>query len=212
MDDLAQREAPAEPRHDLVLHEVLHFEGHARQRDHRAAVAFEPHAGGRAVGVEEHRARRGHEGLRAVQFVVFDAARREHAFDVGGDRLVADHAAAEECGERLLGDVVLRGAQTSGQHDDLRVAERALHGFGDACGVVAHRVLGEHDDARGVEVAGDGDRIGVGDLSDQNLVADGDDRGFHASSLLRTSRVRSPAAPASAIRARHMSRTRRGPS
>ena len=79
----------------------------------------------------------------------------EHAFDVGGDRLVADHAAAEECGERLLGDVVLRGAQTSGQHDDLRVAERALHGFGDACGgVVAHRVLGEHDDARGVEGGG----------------------------------------------------------
>ena len=46
-----------------------------------------------------------------------------------------------------------------------------------------------------LRVAGDGYRIGVGDLSDQNLVADGDDRGFHASSLLRTSRVRFAGGP-----------------
>jgi hypothetical protein len=36
-----------------------------------------------------------------------------------------------------------------------------------------------HDDARGVEVAGDGYGIGIHDLTDEDFIADSDDRCFH---------------------------------
>ncbi len=52
--DLPQGETGFQTRHYLVGHQVLHFEGDARQRNHDLAVLFEPHAGGRAVGVEKH--------------------------------------------------------------------------------------------------------------------------------------------------------------
>ena len=52
-------------------------------------------------------------------------------------------------------------------------------GFDDLRAVVADREpLADHD-ARGVEVFGDGDRIGVHDLADENFVADGDDGCLH---------------------------------
>ena len=49
----------------------------------------------------------------------------------------------------------------------------------DGIAVVADRFLFGNDDARRVEVAGDGCGVGVDDLSDEDFVADGDDRGFH---------------------------------
>lgn len=43
--DLPQGETGFQTRHYLVGHQVLHFEGDARQRNHDFAVLFEPHAG-----------------------------------------------------------------------------------------------------------------------------------------------------------------------
>ena len=44
---------------------------------------------------------------------------------------------------------------------------------------VAHRAFLFDDDARRVEVTGDGDGVGIDDLPDQDFVADRKDGGFH---------------------------------
>lgn len=179
MDDLPQREAGLQAGHHLVLHQVLHLERHARQRDDDVPLALEPHARGRAVGVEQHRAARGDHRLRTVEFVELDAAFGEHFLNVPGHPFVVAHVAAEHLREGLFGDVVLRGAESSGDDGHLRAGEGALRGFDDLRAVVADRdFLADHD-ARRIEVLGDGDRIGVDDLPDEYFVADGDDGCLH---------------------------------
>ena len=158
---------------------MLHLERYARKRHRDVSVAFEPHARGRAVGVEQHRAARGNHRLRAIQFVELDAPFGEHLFYVAGDPLIVAHLAAEHLREGLLGDVVLRGAESAGDDGDLRSGHGASDGFDDLRAVVADRELLADHDARGVEVFGDGDRIGVHDLADEDFVADGDDGCLH---------------------------------
>lgn len=53
------------------------------------------------MGVEKHGAARRDERLIAVQAVVFDSARFEHAPHVVGDGLIAYEPGAEELGEGL---------------------------------------------------------------------------------------------------------------
>ena len=179
MDNLAEREVRLQTRHHLVLHQVLHLEGYARQRDDHLAAPLEPHAGGRAVGVEEHRAALGYERLAAVEFVEVDAARLEHPPDVLLDRRVDNQPTVEHLGEGLLRDVVLRGAEAARENHDVGLGEAALERFDDLPAVVAYRALLVHDDTRRVEVFGNGYRIGVHNLADENLIADGQDGGLH---------------------------------
>jgi len=177
--DLPQGEAGFETRHHFVLHEVFHFERHARQRDHDTAVAFEPHPRRCAVGVEQHRAAGGNERLSPVEVVVGDAPAFEHPAHVPGDPFVAHQFAAEQLGERTFGDVVLRGTEAAGEDRHVAAVHGAAERGDDGVAVVADRFLFGDDDARRVEVAGDGCGVGVDDLSDEDFVADGDDRGFH---------------------------------
>ena len=179
MYDLAQFEVRLEPRHDLVLHQMLHFVGYARQRNDHFAAAFEPHARRRAVRVEQHRAAGRNQSLSAVEVVEFDAPLFEHPFYMVGDGLVRDEFAAEHFGQRLFGDVVLGGAESAGDDCDVRLAEGAFHAPDDLRAVIADRDFFMHDDARGVEVAGDGYGIGIHDLTDEDFIADSDDRCFH---------------------------------
>ena len=137
--------------------------------------------GGGAVGVEEDRAAVGNERLSSVQLVESDAAALEHPFHVVGHAFVDVHPRAEELGQGPLRDVVLRGAQTARDDDDLAVGQRPLQRLYDLCPVVADRALLAHDDAGGIQVFRDGYGVGVDDLSDQDLVADGDDGCLHGS-------------------------------
>ena len=144
--DLPQGETGFQTRHYLVGHQVLHFEGNARQRNHDFAVLFEPHAGGRAVGVEKHGAARRDERLIAVQAVVFDSACFEHAPHVVGDGLIAYEPGAEELGEGLFRDVVLGGAEAAGQDDYVALAHGPFYGLGDLLALVADRRALPDDD------------------------------------------------------------------
>ena len=164
-------------RHHFVLHQVFHLVGDTGQRDYHLAVAFEPHARSRAVGVEQHRAAGRNHRLPAVEFVELDAAPFEHAFHMVGDPLVGHQFAAEHSGQGLFGDVVLGGAEPPGDDDDVGISQGAFHAPDDLCAVVADRNLFVYDDAGGVEVLGYGVRIH--DLADEDFIADGDDRCFH---------------------------------
>lgn len=181
--DLPQGETGFQTRHYLVGHQVLHFEGDARQRNHDLAVLFEPHAGGRAVGVEKHGAARRDERLIAVQAVVFDSACFEHAPHVVGDGLIAYEPGAEELGEGLFRDVVLGGAEAAGQDDYVALVHGPFYGLGDLLALVADRCALPDDDARIVQVTGDRRRIGIHDLPDQDFVADRKNRCFHGGKI-----------------------------
>ena len=181
--DLPQGETGFQTRHYLVGHQVLHFEGDARQRNHDFAVLFEPHAGGRAVGVEKHGAARRDERLIAVQAVVFDSARFEHAPHVVGDGLIAYEPGAEELGEGLFRDVVLGGAEAAGQDDYVALVHGPFYGLGNLLALVADRCALPDDDARIVQVTGDRRRIGIHDLPDQDFVADRKNRCFHGGKI-----------------------------
>ena len=179
VDDLPQREMGLQAGHHLVFDQVFHFEGYARQRDDHVPVAFEPHARGCAVGVEQDRAACGNHCLRAVELVEPDAALGEHFLDVLRYPLVIAHFAVEHLCEGLLGDVVLRGAEASRDDGHLRAREGVFHGLDNLCPVVADRdFLADHDAGR-IEVFGNGNRIGIHDLSDEYFIADGDDCRFH---------------------------------
>ena len=131
------------------------------------------------MGVEEHRAAGRHECLAAVEFVEVDAARFEHPADMGLDRGVDDQLAVEHLGEGLLGDVVLRGAEAAGEDDDVGVGEAAFERCDNLVAVVADGALLADDDPRCVEVFGDGYRIGVHNLADENLIANRQNGGLH---------------------------------
>lgn len=168
-------EVALQARHHLVLHQVLHLEGHARQRHHDAsAVGLEPHARGRTVKVGQHGAGVGHQSLRAVQLVELYAAACEHRAYVLGHGLVLDHACAEDAREGELGDVVLGGAEASRQDHHLRLRQRMAQRLLDASGVVAHRETFGNGYACGVELLGYACRVGIDDLTDEDLVAYGD--------------------------------------
>ena len=143
------------------------------QRDYHLAVAFEPHARSRAVGVEQHRAAGRNHRLPAVEFVELDAAPFEHAFHMVGDPLVGHQFAAEHSGQGLFGDVVLGGAEPPGDDDDVGISQGAFHAPDDLCAVVADRNLFVYDDAGGVEVLGDGYGVRIHDLADEDFIADG---------------------------------------
>ena len=117
--------------------------------------------------------------MAAVEFVEFDAPLFEHPFYMVGDGLVRDELTAEHFGQRLFGDVVFGGAESAGDDCDVRLAEGAFHAPDDLRAVIADRDFFMHDDACGVEVAGDGYGIGIHDLADEDFIADSDDRCFH---------------------------------
>ena len=97
-----------------------------------------------------------------------------------GDPFVAHQFAAEQLGERTFGDVVLRGTEAAGEDRHVAAVHGAAERGDDGVAVVADPIpFSATTMPRRVEVAGDGCGVGVDDLSDEDFVADGDDRGFH---------------------------------
>ena len=143
------------------------------------SVAFEPHSRSRSIGIEEHRAGCRDERLALIEFVVGDAAAFEHPSHMIGDPLIADQFAIEKVGERAFGYIVLRGAEAAREDCHLALRHGPLQGCDDRFAVVAHRLLFVDDDPGIVEVAGNGNGVRIDDLSDEDLVADGNDRSFH---------------------------------
>ena len=179
VDNLPQGKACFETRHHLVLHQVLHLVGHPGQRDDDTPLRFEPHAGSCTVGVVQDGAAGRHLGLRTIQGIERDSASREQLLDMRSHRFVVAHRAMKELGEGLLRDVVLRRAETAGEDHDLRLLHGASNRGSDLIGPIADRTLLAHDNSCRVEVLGDGYGVGIDDLSDQDLVADGNNGCLH---------------------------------
>ena len=131
------------------------------------------------MAVEQHDAVVRHKRLILVQVVELDAPCLEHFLDVLGHRLVADQLAAEQLGQGLLRDVVLGGAQTAREDDDVAVTHGLFDRVDDLLTLVADRGALPYDNARRIQMAGDGYRVGIHDLTDQDFVSDRYDGCFH---------------------------------
>ena len=122
----------------------------------------------------------GYVGLAEVVLRHGPPPRREHLADPLGDPRVAAEGYAHDGGDGLAGDVVLRGTEAAGHDDGVGPAEGLLQGGDDALGVVAH-LGGVVDVDAGIgEGSGDGRRVGVVDLAEQQLRPDGEDLSAHA--------------------------------
>ena len=81
----------------------------------------------------------------------------------------------EREGEPVAGDIVLRRTQAAGRDHHVRTRQREPERVGDPLDVVAHRLMVHHVDADLGELLRDPLRVGVRDLTEQDLRADPDD-------------------------------------
>ena len=170
-------------RRDLRLPHPLQLRGRAGHGDDDAAVLLHPPAGGgaarvgdRAGGGDEHR--------------LLDVALRE-AEAAGGEEgaqpllhlFVHVHLLVQAEGDRLAGEVVLGGAEAAGDEDEVGALVGAAYRLRQALEVVADGGNVVHVDAHGRQADGEVLRIGVEDLAEQYLRANGDDLRLHGTSI-----------------------------
>ena len=94
-------------------------------------------------------------------------------------RLVADERHAHDLGDRLARDVVLRRAEPAATITASLRSRADLQRLDDAVEVVADLGLEVRVDAGQRELLADPRRVGVDDLAEQQLGADGDDFTAH---------------------------------
>ena len=79
----------------------------------------------------------------------------------------------------MLCDVVFRWAESARDDDYIALRQSAVEGLGNALGTIADRGALEDYDTRSVELLRQVSRVGVENLTNQNLVANGYDCRFH---------------------------------
>ncbi len=95
------------------------------------------------------------------------------------DFRVAAQVSSKDARQSCFGDIVLGRAETAGGDYDFGGSHSAMHGGGDVGCDVTHDLHPDNRDAQGVETAGYIARIGVGDASQQDFVADDYYVSFH---------------------------------
>ena len=144
-----------------------------------SAVLLDPPAGGGAARVGDGHGGGDEPGLLDVALGEADAARCEEgpqgALHVGVD----ERLLAQGGGDRLAREVVLGGAEAAGHDDDVGAAEGDLDGVDEALEVVADGGVEVEVEADGGQAGGDVLGVGVEDLAQEDLGADGDDLGLH---------------------------------
>ena len=173
VDNLTQVKASLQAGHHFILHQMLHLEGNTRQRDNHTSLVLEPHTGGGAVGVVQHRTDSRHFGLRTIQRIEGDASLGKHTLNMLSYSLIEAHLAMEKLGQGLLCDVVLRGAKATGQDNHLGALLGTTNRLHDLLAAVANRGLLAHDNAGCIELAGNRHGIGIDNLANENLIANG---------------------------------------
>ena len=99
-----------------------------------------------------------------------------------GDGVVLDQLDTHHRGDRLAGQVVVGRAEAAAHDHGVGVGQRAAQHRLDATQVVADLHLQQRVDAVGSEVLAEPRAVGVDDLPEQQLGADGDDVTAHLQS------------------------------
>ena len=158
-----------------VAEHHLTLPGRAGEHEHVDSVGLEGHAGGSAPVVLQHGAALREHGLLEIIFGHGPLHLEEAVPDALGRGLVEEESLAEGLRQGHLGQVVAGGAQTAGGDDDVGTGPGNFHRLADPLGVIPHHRVVEDVDAQLGQALGDHLGVGVGDISQQQLGADGDE-------------------------------------
>ena len=153
--------------------------GYARHCHQDVTVSFPHHYGRRSIYILYDGACIGYEGLIFGQRIDFATFGGKYAMDISRDFRVVSQFAAEDAHQSGLSDIVLSRTQAAGGDYDVGGVHGAMYRGCNVGGDVTHDVNSHHGDAQRVEAAGNVARIGVGDASQQDFVADNYDVSFH---------------------------------
>ena len=165
-----------EPGQHRVLRQIAALVGHPRQQHCRDAARREYAARGGAHRVVQHRAALGQHSLLPV---AGGHGTVEHTVKILlnflHDLRVVFQGQTEHAGHRLLGHVVIGGAQSAGEHQQVAAGPGSLHRRPQTLGVVPHGGVVQHvDPGRGQQLR-QKLRVGVGNIAQKQLGAHGDD-------------------------------------
>ena len=170
-----------------MQHHLLHLPGHSRDRIYHFALVGTAEwtdqpcccAGHRGIDTRSC----GHICLTLVVLRHVATAAPEHGFDLGDDSFIADQFHPHHRGDRLAGYVVLGGPQTTA-NDYCVAATKGLLKYRDhAIQIVADFCLVMAVDAHQRQLLTNPRRVGVDDLTQQQLSSDRHDFTVHRRSL-----------------------------
>ena len=156
------------------LHHRFGLVGHAWHGDEDFPMVLEPHDGRCTHFVLNHRARRGHHGLRGRVGVQRETALFHDFGHIGGCRLVVGQLAAKIAAQGGFRDVVLGRTQAACHEYHIGLRKSLVNGVRNLVGVIGNHMHVFHVPAKRGQVAGNPARIGVGDLPDEQFVTDND--------------------------------------
>ena len=172
----------SQPRLDAVQEHGLQLLRRAGQQHGIFAgrgLVLEDHARRSAVGIGDLAAMGGHHGLLFVVFRHRAAPCREKRADLLQLRFIKAQRVAESAGHDLFGQVVLRGAEPAGKHQQVAAAACLAHHAFQPGGIVAHHCLKVHGNAQRRKFTAQKLRVRIQDIAQQQLGADGNDLSFH---------------------------------
>src|SRR4051812_29887328 len=103
----------------------------------------------------------------------------ESLFDFFQSLLIESELAVEELGYSGLGDIVVSGSEAAGYDHDVIVLPGLSEAMHDNRHIVSDRRDTIDPDSNSIQLTADKARIGIDDLTDQQLVADRNDLSIH---------------------------------
>ena len=169
--------------HTLCPH-GLHFVRHAGHEHSTVAILFKPCTGGRAVVVDDLVAVHRHHGLLAVVWGRLAPGTSEEIHDLLPFFRVKSQRVAVASSNRLLGQVIRRGAKAAGEHQQVAPLLCLVDEIRQTAVVVANGALALDGDAQSRQLPAEVLGVGVENVAEQQLGAHTDDlccHGFHPS-------------------------------
>ena len=158
-------------RHHAPVHQILHLERHARQRNQRLPPLLEPHPRGSPLHIPQHTAPLRQPSLRAVPLIHRQAPVAQQLLQPPQRLPVLHQPHPEILRQHLLRHIILRRAQAPRHHNQIRRPHRIIHRIVNLLPPVRHGQHLHHLHAYLCQPPGNIPRIGIQYLPHQNLVS-----------------------------------------
>ena len=159
--------------HDLFAEHRLRFPRRSRQKNNALAVLFHRDARRGTVRVLEHDPAARHIRLFEIALGHLSPAAFEKVAHAPFGFPVSLGGKAEQVHAHLFGEIVRRGTEPAGKQHNIAAGQRALHRFAQTRGIVSHRCAALHGNPHRRKLRRQKRRVGIDDLSEQQLRADG---------------------------------------
>ncbi len=142
-------------------------------------LAGDPLAGSGAERIRQRRGAGQDVGLLGIVGGHLHAALSEAFFKPRDHLRIALQFQAQRVGHRFARQIIFRGAEATGENDNVRTPHREFGRRGQSFAVVAHNGLEAHFDAQFIQLFGEIERVGVLAMGSEQLRPNGNDLGVH---------------------------------